>query len=363
MAEPVDHFPAIRLRKRSLAAWMAWCAWLLPIAVLVVAALLDQSDRLPELSDRNSILVYGGLLFLVPSLLAWVGVTLAVVGITRARPRLGGSWSLVFSLFPALLLTGAIAWGFESEYSKPDRYDNARIIRSTAERQIVELAPIGRKRTWWEYGYDRKHGFVDRAGNTAIPFRFDFAFPFREGLAVVEIADKYGIIDGNGEWIVPPRFDHTGILYKDGLLAVKESGKWGYLDQQGGFAIPLQFDDAQMFSEGLAAVMVGEGWGYIDMSGSFVIQPQFTYVRGFKEGMAPVYIGGFHRFVTTQEGDMLRMGWQLQGGKWGAIDTEGEVVIQPQYDEPFGFCDGIASVVRNGSKFTIDRSGAPINGP
>ena len=62
--------------------------------------------------------------------------------------------------------------------------------------------------------------------------------------------------------------------------------------------------------------------GYIDSSGKIVIRPQFDEAWGFSEGLAPV----------------------LVGDKWGFIDKTGTIVIAPQFFEVMPFKEGLAIV-------------------
>ena len=43
---------------------------------------------------------------------------------------------------------------------------------------------------------DGKWGYIDMEGNTVIPFQFDYAFPFSEGLAVVGTLGEHPTYDG-----------------------------------------------------------------------------------------------------------------------------------------------------------------------
>ena len=52
------------------------------------------------------------------------------------------------------------------------------------------------------------------------------------------------------------------------------------------------FDDALPFSEGLAAVKNNGLWGYIDTNGEYVVQPQYEQATSFTGGCAAVYGGG-----------------------------------------------------------------------
>ena len=74
------------------------------------------------------------------------------------------------------------------------------------------------------------------------------------------------------------------------------------------------------------------------MNGKIVIEPKFYYADGFKEGLALVL--------------------ETHDGKYGFIDTTGEFVIEPQFDElSTGFYDGLARVKVNGKTSFIDKSG------
>ena len=52
--------------------------------------------------------------------------------------------------------------------------------------------------------------------------------------------------------------------------------------------ITRTYDVADDFSDGLAPVQVGNRWGYINKEGKVAINPQFNDARGFSLGLAPV---------------------------------------------------------------------------
>ena len=65
-------------------------------------------------------------------------------------------------------------------------------------------------------------------------------------------------------------------------------------------------------------------YGFIDKNGKVVIEPQFDNVEDFIEGF-----------------------WKVEkDGKWGFIDKNGKVVIEPQYDYVRDFSEGLAEVRR-----------------
>src|SRR5262249_18126592 len=92
--------------------------------------------------------------------------------------------------------------------------------------------------------------------------------------------------------------------------------------------------------EGLVPAMKNKKWGYLDTKGQFVIEPQFEEAHSFSEGLAAV----------------------LVGEKWGFIDHSGRVVISPRYDIGYdrrhhGFSEGLALVYLQDRCVYIDKLG------
>jgi hypothetical protein len=79
-------------------------------------------------------------------------------------------------------------------------------------------------------------------------------------------------------------------------------------------------------------------YGFIDSSGNVIIEPQFLAVGGFTEGLA------FARIKGT----------------YGYIDFTGEFVIPPQFDYATPFSEGIAIVYSDGKPFYIDLKGQKV---
>ena len=55
----------------------------------------------------------------------------------------------------------------------------------------------------------------------------------------------------------------------------------------------------------------------------------------------------------------------LKNGKWGLVDTAGQVMVEPQFDEPVYFAPnlrGVAWAKRDGNWCAIDRRGRPVPG-
>lgn len=91
----------------------------------------------------------------------------------------------------------------------------------------------------------------------------------------------------------------------EGLAPAQIGGRWGYVDADLEFRIPPVFSGVRYFSEGLAAVCVNHRWGYIDRNGSFVIEPRFLGANSFVDGHAMVALEDGSRHIIDREGTLL----------------------------------------------------------
>ena len=112
-----------------------------------------------------------------------------------------------------------------------------------------------------------KFGFVDKLGKEVIPLKYDLADFFREGLTIVELDAKYGFIDKSGNVVIPFKYD-GGFTFQNGLAVVQLDGKYGYIDKMGNEVIPFKYDWAWSFSGGKAKVKLNGEEFYIDKNGN-----------------------------------------------------------------------------------------------
>ncbi len=126
-------------------------------------------------------------------------------------------------------------WGVINKAAKfvlPPRYEDVDI--DGADRYLVKHS----KRWGWVTGYgsaviaptfedaypyfsnkfaavkeEGKWGFINESGKFVIAPQYDFAFGFRDGLAVVEQGGRYGFIDDAGRFVVQPVYDHIPVDY------------------------------------------------------------------------------------------------------------------------------------------------------
>src|SRR5213075_3114877 len=71
---------------------------------------------------------------------------------------------------------------------------------------------------------DGKSGFIDQTGKAVIPFQYDRAYSFHEGLALVIVKDRKYFIDTSGRVVFEPNYDVIR-EFSEGLCAVNRGEK------------------------------------------------------------------------------------------------------------------------------------------
>lgn len=180
------------------------------------------------------------------------------------------------------------------------------------------------------------------------------------------------LLDGNGvlrgKLLQTPQ--KAGV-YSEGLIAICYDDKYSYYDSLG----DVQFGSYQaagVFQERTAAVSDGETFYLINQSGELVSDKTFTEIKMDLNGfwlqdhfMLAADNGGYHLYKVEsssieQIGDMAWKQVDLlqkdkifafeNGGKWGFANVDGEVLIEPAYEEAKSFSGGLAAV-KKGSKW------------
>lgn len=149
---------------------------------------------------------------------------------------------------------------------------------------------------------------------------------FADGCAPAKAGGKWGLLTANGtDWLIPPQYDaviqdELGRCYAQNAVFVKQGGEVRLI--VGGEDTGYRCEDAKPFSDGWAAVKQGGKWGFIDTAGNIMIDCKFDDALSFGQHLAAVKTGDF----------------------WGYISLRGEIVIKPQFISAASFCNGSAPV-------------------
>jgi hypothetical protein len=262
-------------------------------------------------------------------------------------------------------------------------------------------------------------GFADEQGNEIIACKFRSVNDFSEGLAAVMVNGKYAYIDKSGQIVIAAQFHKAG-NFREGLAAVKTlNGKIIYIDQSGKTVLDLNFRDAGEFKNGVAKVLIFEkGWAIIDKAGNFVSNPKknWLHISEFDEnGLAKIILKNRGYGIINQKGEIItqkfyygidkfsngfavvrrksgklsysglidlsgaetlktkqmKLGKVSNGrtvfyekGKYGYMDTQGNIIVPAMYIKADDFCEGKAIVYKSHNESgIIDTAGNFIIAP
>lgn len=97
----------------------------------------------------------------------------------------------------------------------------------------------------------------------------------------------------------------------------------------------IDYSTVRHFSNDHSAFQQNGKWGFINTAGEVVVEPQYEDCHDYLNGFAAVKING----------------------KWGYIDTNHNLVIAPEFDEVEDFKNGLAIVTKGGDRGVITTTG------
>ena len=150
---------------------------------------------------------------------------------------------------------------------------------------------------------------------------------YSNGYAAAKQNGKWGVIDMASDWLVPPEhdgiaMDELGCSYAQDAVFVKNGQTFDLYAE--GVKTGESYDDAKPFSsEGFAAVKKNGKWGFVDTAGELKISYKYADALSFGQHLAAI----------------------KQDELWGYISLSGELVIEPIFLQAKSFADGSAPVL------------------
>lgn len=157
---------------------------------------------------------------------------------------------------------------------------------------------------------------------------------FSQTLHKIEKDGLFGYVNNSGRDVIKCEYSHayTDTIKNLGFVFNAKKKKIVCFDNQGKelfdvFSVDNGPDD---ISDGLFRIISKAKVGFANANGEIVISPQYFAVSSFKNGIAKITYKG----KIQKEGEYTR----IIKGKWGLINTKGEIIIPCCYDE-IVFCE------------------------
>lgn len=189
-----------------------------------------------------------------------------------------------------------------------------------------------------------KWGYLDSTGHITIDATYDGAKQVIKETGIVKSEKKWGMIDMTGATRIPIAYDALYYMTTDTntfVTAQMNGIRYGYIDRNGNIKIPADLKLSKVLGNGFIGFSKTGKWGVMNSQGNIVCNEAYHEILPFSEGVAAV------RF----------------GNKWGYIDTLGTEIIPPSFEKAGQFSSGYARIVKDHRWGYIDKSGMIVIGP
>lgn len=159
---------------------------------------------------------------------------------------------------------------------------------------------------------------------------------------IVQLNGKYGIVDSKEKIILPIEYDKIE-NFKNGLAKVIKNREICLINFEGKKVLDYEYTDSSfrfIYSQKIASVKNNSGkYGFINQDNTLVIEPKYDEKMMFSEGLCRVKIGK----------------------KYGYINIKGQEVIPPIYeDASYRFKNGLAYIIKDNKAGYIDTKGTIV---
>lgn len=158
---------------------------------------------------------------------------------------------------------------------------------------------------------------IDTTGKAITAFKYDYIGYFTDGVAVYELEGREGLMNYQGQPVLPPEYDLINFFYETPVSLEPEPG--------------------------VARLMKDERWGVANSyTGELLLPLEYEYIDFYANGRVFFNRGGRWTFRSDYD--------SFEGGVWGLMDTNGSVLREPQFLQVKQFEAGYALVVDSASK-------------
>ena len=162
---------------------------------------------------------------------------------------------------------------------------------------------------------DGEYGFYNDLGEMQFG-GFEAAGAFQDGLAPVKKDGQWVLVDTAGD-VKSQAFeeivlDSQGNYLSGERFLAKSEGKYGIYNKEQELVCTLDCTDVDVYTQDkLIAVCKDDKWGFVNAEGKMVLEPTYEQAKSFSYGLAAVCVDG----------------------KWGFIDPSGTLVIECQFSD------------------------------
>ena len=192
-----------------------------------------------------------------------------------------------------------------------------------------------------------KYGLIDKKSNDILPPIFTRLDCVMDELFKFKINELYGLVTSKGNIILQNKYNGIG-NFEDNLACVQvivpsddryeQKKLYGYVDSSGNEILPPSYEFIGKRNNKYSVVMKNNLWGIFCIENHHLkIIPNAAFLGPCMDNLCKINVGGIYDKGSKE----------TTGGLWGYVSVDGQIVIEPTYEQAYGFSEGIAAVKLN----------------
>ena len=267
-----------------------------------------------------------------------------------------------------------------------NKYEDGYIVKNadgkvgviaTSRKEVVpvsyeEIKSVAGENKYYIVKKDDSWVIYNSEEGTETPFSYDDAVSIENGRIIVKSGETYGLITVTGEVLLGPKYDSMKYAFSNYYIA-HYNGKYGVIDEQENSKLLFKYDKLNYLKE--ASIFVGD----VDTVNSEVINENFEVKltgivseTNIDKGYIKIREGSEYKYYNFKleeksNKDLLSgntIFLSKQNDKYGFVNKDGVVVVNYTYDDATEQnASGYAAVKLNGKWGAVDENGKVVVEP
>ena len=214
------------------------------------------------------------------------------------------------------------------------------------------------------------YGYMDKTGKVVIPYQYSEARDFADGVAEVQLGNRWTIIDKTGKDLLPQEYslersNYSGVISPQ-VVAAEGPGSSRVFINRAGQVVSSGYYSISGFVDGMAKVEKNSReYGFVNEAGVLVIPCDYRTTFDFRDGFTAArreydsaaphdifdktgkIVGTINGVsVESNAGNGCFSVWSNESGRkrYGFVDYTGKQIVPCKYAEIKDFSGGVAAV-------------------
>ena len=211
----------------------------------------------------------------------------------------------------------------------------------------------------------KKHAVMNVDGRTILEEKYELLEVRQNEYLAYTINGKWGMVHASGQRICPPNYSEIEV-YQDGYVLTKDTLGTGLTDVMGKVILAPNFDEIIIHNDSLFFYKKNDLWGANDRDKNVLLNTEWDTLFPLNNNFVAVensteknlYSYPARRIISQDDFTDFRAfsddyAYYIKNGKSGLIDTQGEIILPPDYQEIITYNESGTFRVKQGGNWGI----------